>query len=62
MNDWAERLGGGLDLSVGLIGFLGVIFHIAFTLMDKSYIPLLIGFFVPPIGVVNGFGQLLGIW
>lgn len=62
MSDWAERLGGSLGLVVWALVATGELLHIIFTLMDKAYVLLVIGFFIPPIGVVNGFGQLLGVW
>jgi hypothetical protein len=57
-----EGWGGLLPPLIWLVGLVLVGAHIVFTLQSRDYLLMVIGIFVPPVGIINGFGRLFGLW
>jgi hypothetical protein len=55
-------LGGLLPPLLWLSGAVLVIAHVAYTIQSRDYLLMVIGIFVPPVGIINGFGRLFGLW
>ena len=49
-------------LIIFLIWAGGELLHIIYSLQDGAIVLLIVGFFIPPVGIINGFGQLFGLW
>lgn len=58
----SERVGGLLGFLVWFGGGALVVAHIVFTIQSRDYLLMIIGIFVPPVGIINGFGRLFGLW
>jgi hypothetical protein len=42
--------------------FTGYVTHIVACLKSASYVLLVAGCILPPVGVIHGYGYLLGFW